>query len=93
IVQVRGEVVANRPDRLLMSAFALESVSQYEHLAAGETVLIPRDALGQIEEKRISATRTALAGAVLAGAGYLIQLGLRTAIGGGDGGEPPPPSK
>lgn len=93
VMEVRGEVVSDGADRVLLSAFGLRSASDFQHVAAGETVAIPRDAIERMEEKRISFPRTALAGAVLAGAGYLVQLGLRSAIGGNEGGETPPPPK
>lgn len=86
IVEVRGEFVTARPDQLILSAFALQTASDVEHRAGGATVYVPRDALRLLEERRISAGRTAVAVGALAGAGYLIQLGLRSAFGGGEGG-------
>lgn len=93
IVMVRGEVIREEDERLLLSAFALESASEFEHVAAGETVALPRDALERIEVKRISPTRTALAGAALAAAGYLVNLALQSLGGGDDGGGGGPPIK
>lgn len=87
IVEVRGEFVTARPDQLVLSAFTLQTASDVEHRGGGATVYVPRDALRLLEERRISAGRTALAAVAMAGAGYLIQLGLRGGIGGGENGD------
>ena len=92
IVEVQGEFVTADPDQLVLSAFSIESNSDFRYRTEGATVHLPRDAIGLLEERRVSPQRTALATVALLGAGYLIQLGLRSAFGGGegDGGTPPP---
>lgn len=93
IVEVRGEIIAAPADRILVSAFGLRSAGDFEFLGRGETVSLPRDAIARLEEKRISPGRTAVASALLVGAGYLVQLGLRSAVGGGEGDGGGQPSK
>ncbi|MEJ2503639.1 MAG: hypothetical protein P8177_10080 [Gemmatimonadota bacterium] len=90
IVMVRGEVITDQQSELALSAFTLKSASDFEYLAGGQTVFIPRDALGAIEQKRLAVGRTALATAAVVSAGILIDWGLRQASGSGEGGDPPP---
>ena len=93
VVMVRGEVITEQTDQLALSAFTLESANEFEYLAGGQTVFVPRDALARIEEKRISWLRTGLTAAAFAGAGILIDWGLRQATGGGEGEGSPPVGK
>ena len=93
IVEVRGEVAAAQPDRIVLSAFTLLSAAEVEYLAGGQTVPLSRDAVAGLDQKRLSPARTALATAALVGVGYAIQLGLRSLGGGNGGGDGNPPTK
>ena len=93
IVFVRGEVIADQQSELALSAFTLKSASDFEYLAGGQTVFIPRDALGSIERRRLAVGRTALATVAVVGAGILIDWGLRQVTGDDGGGGPPPSEK
>lgn len=90
IVEIRGEVVTASAERLVLSAFSLVSQSDFEHLAAGETIVVPQDAVAWIEKREISASRTALVGAALVGVGFLIEAAIRGGGGGEDDGGGPP---
>lgn len=84
VVRVTGEVVTSDSEQIILSAFSVEGAGNQHFAGGGSTVSLPRDALQSLEERRLSTGRTALAGVGVAVAGYLIQLGLRAAVGGGD---------
>lgn len=85
VVQVQGEFVASRPDRLILSAFRIWGDNGFERPLSGETVTLPPDAVGFMEVRRISASRTLLASIGLAAAGYFAQAAIRSAVGGDEG--------
>jgi hypothetical protein len=58
---------------------------------SGETVRFPRSVLTGVTEKRIDATRSVIAGGMLAAAAVLASYLFTGAIGDSDTGEPPPP--
>jgi len=86
VVEVRGEVVASRPDTLVVSVFALHGLGGFQYESPGETVALPADAVAGLEERRFSWTRTLVSGAVLTAVGYLMERSLGGAIGGGEPG-------
>jgi hypothetical protein len=86
VTQVQGEFVSADTERLVLSAFAVQTASDVEHFANGATVFLPRDAIQLLEERKLSPVRSALAAVAVVGAGYLIQRGLRGSLGGGEGG-------
>lgn len=91
VVQVQGEFVASPPDRLVLSAFRIWGDSGFERSLSGETVTLPSDAVGLMEVRRISGSRTLLAGIGLAAASYLLQAAIRSAVGGDEGEGPAGP--
>lgn len=90
VVEIRGEVVSADSARLLLSAFGLTSRSGYEHVATGQTTMVPRLNIAGIRENRVSPLRTGfLAGAVvLAGAIFVSEVANPRGSGPGGGGPP-----
>lgn len=88
VEEVRGEVVSGDDGRLVLSVLGVRLLGGVDYLARGETVVLPQDAVASLTAKRFSPLRTALATAVLAGAGFLVERALSAAIGGGEGGGP-----
>jgi hypothetical protein len=83
--ELSGEVIRADADTLALSAFWLRSRSGLEHLAAGETVAIPRTQVAEIEQRRISWVRTIGLASAASIAGALI-LGAITGYGNGGNG-------
>ncbi len=86
IVQIDGEIVRVNPDTLVLSAFGLQAASGFEFLGNGETVLVPRMAVGGLERKQLSVWRSAALGAVFAAVVTLGGFALAAAGGGSEGG-------
>lgn len=86
VTNLSGELVSSGPDRLVLSVFALRTAGGFEYLSEGETVVLPGDAVGRVEERRISAVRTTLAIAILGAAMYAIGSSLGGSSGGGEPG-------
>lgn len=86
VTNVSGELVSSGSDRLVLSVFALRAAGGFEYFSEGETVVLPGDAVGRLEERRISAVRTTLAVAILGAAMYAIGSSLGGSSGGGESG-------
>lgn len=86
VVFVEGEVVRAGPDSLALSVWNLRARSGYEQRAMGETVVLPRGQMVDVERRRLSPVRSGL----LAGAVVLLTTLVSSFMGGGgeDGGGP-----
>lgn len=89
VTNVSGELVSSASSRLVVSVFALRAAGGFEYFSSGETVTFPGDAIGRVEERKISALRTALAAALLGAAVYAIGSTLGGSTGGGEPGDGP----
>lgn len=90
VVTVSGEMIRADSAVVALSATLLRSRNGYESLAGGETVLIPRERVREVERKRLSPLRTGLvASAVVV---VLALIASQTGFGGGrEGGGSPQP--
>lgn len=88
-ILVNGEVVQQRPDTLLLSAFSLIGQTGFFVPAGGETVRLSMDRIGLLERRKISVLRSA---ALFVGAGTATTLLFAAfGVGGfGGGGSPQP---
>lgn len=86
VTDVSAELVSSESDRLVLSVFGLRAAGGFEYFSGGETVVFPDEAVGRIEERKLSALRTTLAGALLGAAVYAIGATLGGSRGGGEGG-------
>ncbi|NIM52605.1 MAG: hypothetical protein GTO22_25730 [Gemmatimonadales bacterium] len=89
ITRAEGVLLQATEDSLILSAESLWSRAGVRHPALGARVAILRNNAANLQEKRVSATRTAIAlGAGAVGLGALI-ASVSSAGGGQSGGEPP----
>lgn len=93
---IQGRVVRQDEEGLHLDVLLVRSSSQFRTGEFRDTLVIPASGLESLAERRFSAWRTAVVGAGLVGAVYLI-IDQVIAGGGGDenprGGNPPPQSR
>lgn len=87
VTNVSGELVSSDADRLVLSVFSLRAAGGFEYLSRGETVIVPDDAVGRVEERKISWVHTTLAAALVGGVVYAIGATLGGSSGGGEPGD------
>jgi hypothetical protein len=88
--ELRGEVVRQSPDTLVLSVLSLRSQGGYSVPAVGETLTIPTDRIALVERRRLDPLRSALLGGAVAAVGTLLISALSTTEGGVGGGRNPP---
>lgn len=79
-VEVDGELIRMDADSILLSATKVVDRAGYEHVGDGQTVRLARDAVYQVEERRVSVVRSLLA------AGTVVALGTATGVAVNQGG-------
>jgi hypothetical protein len=87
VVQLDGEVVEVRDTAMRLSVFGLRSQTGFGVPANGETVLFPRTAVVELQQKRISPLRSGLVAALIVALGFAVkESGVVTGSGGNPGG-------
>jgi hypothetical protein len=93
VAVVQGEFVQWEADSLMMSVLWLQAGSGAEHLAHGETIVVPLAGLGRLERKSVSLPRTlGLLGVAVLGSA-LLSANLTGGARGNPGGPGPVPPR
>lgn len=87
VATLDGEVVSSDSTSLVLSARMVRSNTGYEQLGGGATVQIPTTQIGEIEERRLSAIKTAgLVGIIVGLTAIVAAANTGTGVKGGPGG-------
>lgn len=87
VATLDGEVVSSDSATLVLSARMVRSNTGYEQLGGGATVQIPTTQIGEIEERRLSAVKTAgLVGIIVGLTAIVAAANTGTGVKGGPGG-------
>jgi hypothetical protein len=91
VTVVDGEVVRWDDESLVLSVWWLEAASGLEFKAVGETIVVQRENINHIEERKISFAKTVGLVAIVVVA-FAVGVGALASVGGsGSGGGPPDP--
>jgi len=85
VTVIDGDLIRLDDSSLYVSAYWMKTTGVQEFKGAGETVGIPFDKIDRVEQKKVSAGKTAVVGALIAGA--IVLIGVTFGGGSGEGGE------
>jgi hypothetical protein len=90
VMQIDGDLINSDDENVRVSATWMKTAGVQEFKGNGETVTVPLDKIETVQQKKISAGKTAAMSAAIAGAVVLLGVTLGTGGGGEGGGGPPP---
>ena len=85
VTVIDGDLIRTDDANLFVSAYWMKTAGVQEFKGNGETVTIPLDKIAQVDQKKVSAGKTAAVAALIAGA--VVALGVTFGAGSGEGGE------
>ncbi|UCG75930.1 MAG: hypothetical protein JSV95_00955 [Gemmatimonadota bacterium] len=85
VTVIDGDLIRFDEDNLYVSAYWMKTAGVQEFKGEGETVTIQLDQVDRIDQKKVSAGKTAALAAVIAGA--IVAIGVTFGSGSGEGGD------